>query len=48
MNAKQSPHKRVRYEKGRLYFTKDAERTLFLILTIGLLIYGALAKIGWL
>jgi len=36
------------YENGRLYFTKDLERTVFFVLTVCILAYGVLVKIGWL
>ncbi len=34
------------YENGRLYFTKQGERTVFFIMTIIMLILGILYKAG--
>ena len=36
----------VVYRNGRLYFTKEFERKLFFVLTVIMMLWGALAKIG--
>ncbi len=38
--------KRLRYKDGRLYFTKDAERSFYFVLTLIMLVAGILYKIG--
>lgn len=34
------------YENGRLYFSKQTERNLFFVLTLGMLASGVLVKLG--
>ena len=40
--------KRFQCAAGRIYFSKGLERNLFFILTLGMLVCGLLAKLGWL
>ena len=41
-----SQKKNLFYSKGVTYFSKNTERTFFFILTIIMLIWGVLAKLG--
>ncbi|UCE54440.1 MAG: hypothetical protein JSV31_03070 [Desulfobacterales bacterium] len=46
-NANLAEHRRVlKYENGKVYFSAKAERKLFFVLTLAMLLYGALAKLG--
>lgn len=50
MNEQQLPKtgtviKNIRYENGRLYFTAQAERTFYFILTLSMLAGGVIYKI---
>ena len=40
--------KAFQHLKGITYFSKNTERTLFFILTLMMLIWGVLEKLGWL
>jgi hypothetical protein len=43
---KQPPKRTVHYENGRFYFTKQAERSFYFILTLIMLVAGILYKTG--
>ena len=38
--------KHIRYDSGRLYFSDKVERRLFFLMTIVMLFWGVLIKIG--
>ena len=38
--------KNIRYEKGRIYMTREAERKLFFFLTVIMLAAGVMFKAG--
>ena len=38
----------VKYEDGRIYFTKQTERKIFFALTVFMLVMGIFYKAGWL
>jgi hypothetical protein len=42
----QPANKMLRYEDGRLYFSKDTERRFFFALTVMMLLVGACFKLG--
>jgi hypothetical protein len=45
--AHQKNHKnKIYYQDGRFYFTRQAERTFYFILTMVMLVAGMLYKIG--
>jgi uncharacterized ion transporter superfamily protein YfcC len=39
--------KTFHHEKGITYFSKKTERTLFFVLTLVMLVWGILKKVGW-
>ncbi|WP_167320855.1 hypothetical protein [Desulfosudis oleivorans] len=46
MNRQKTTRKTFVYENGRLYFSKQTERNLFFVLTLGMLAGGVLVKLG--
>ncbi|MGE4291841.1 MAG: hypothetical protein AB7E32_06480 [Desulfovibrio sp.] len=38
--------KRFRYENGRLYFSKQTERSIFFVLTVVMLIWGVIEGVS--
>ena len=46
MNQHRDTKKLFIYEDGRLYFSKQTERSLFFVLTLGMLASGVLVKLG--
>lgn len=38
--------RRFRYENGRLYFSKQTERTVFFVLTLAMLVWGMFEGVG--
>ena len=46
MDREKTTQKTFTYENGRLYFSKQTERSLFFVLTLGMLAGGVLAKLG--
>lgn len=39
-------NRKIYYQNGRIYFDKSFERSIYFVLTISVLIMGALVKIG--
>ena len=46
--GKAEKEKRFHQEKGITYFSRKTERTLFFVLTLGMLAWGILEMLGWL
>ena len=44
--ASTPPKTKVMFAEGKLYFDKKTERTVFFILTLAMLLWGILTKIG--
>ena len=40
------PEKDYQFKEGRLFFTRRIERKLFFLLTVIMMLYGTLVKIG--
>ncbi len=45
-NQRKTPKRRLVYENGRVYFTKETERAFYFVLTLVMLVAGILYKTG--
>lgn len=39
--------KRIWFPEGRIYFSREAERRFFFIMTLGMAVFGLAVKFGW-
>lgn len=46
-NSEQPTAKRVWFPEGRIYFSRDAERRFFFIMTLAMALFGVAVKFGW-